>query len=144
MSAIHAPHGEVHATLTYTIKAALTAIGSTWRPMLCVSTRLSEHNLVEPDIVVVTKADDGLLAGEAVYLAVEVASLTLRHDLGAKAKAYAGAGVPEYWVVDVGGRVIHQLGEPCASTHLRRALVPVGETVAAATVAGLTVTTHDL
>ena len=52
--------------------------------------------------------------------------------------------VPQPDIVDVGGRVIHQVWEQRDSTCLRRALAPVGEPVAAATVAGLTVTTHDL
>lgn len=37
-------------------------------------------------------------------LAVEVSVSSRRIDLGLKAKLYAAAGVPEYWVLDVEGR----------------------------------------
>jgi Uma2 family endonuclease len=36
----------------------------------------------------------------------------LRKDLGVKARIYAAAGVPEYWVVDVGHGIVHLHREP--------------------------------
>lgn len=64
---------------------------------------LSEHDVVEPDVVFVADEDahritEANLQGPPT-LAVEVLS-DPRHDLVRKRKLYAHFGVPEYWVVD--------------------------------------------
>jgi hypothetical protein len=41
-----------------------------------------------------------------------VAHKTLRLDLVRKARIYAGAGEPAYWVIDVAGEVVHFHTEP--------------------------------
>jgi Uma2 family endonuclease len=45
-------------------------------------------------------------------LAVEVALSSLTYDLTTKAELYAAAGVPEYWVLDLEGRVLHVFRDP--------------------------------
>ena len=42
-----------------------------------------------------------------VFLVVEVSDATLTHDLGTKAKVYEGAGIQEYWVVDLDKNRLH-------------------------------------
>ena len=46
-------------------------------------------------------------------LVVEVSDTSLRFDLGAKARLYARAGIPDYWVLDVNGRklIVHRRPE---------------------------------
>ncbi len=55
-------------------------------------------------------------------LIVEVSDSTLDHDLSPKAQLYARAGIPEYWVIDINSRRIHQHREPtavgCASLRI--------------------------
>jgi Uma2 family endonuclease len=48
-----------------------------------------------------------------IYLAVEVSETTLKQDEGKKLLAYQDAGIPEYWIVDVGAKVvrIHRLNQ---------------------------------
>lgn len=79
---------------------------------------------------------DGILPLEAVKLLIEVADSTLAQDLGLKAALYAGAGVPEYWVVDVSGRMIHQMWSPRPEGYAGRREVAFGEAIEAATVKG--------
>src|SRR4051794_23897378 len=70
------------------------------------SIRLSDHTLVEPDIVLyrrVLNLSD--LRGPDILLAVEVADTTLAFDKGPKAGLYAAYGVRELWVVDATRRV---------------------------------------
>ena len=43
---------------------------------------------------------------------VEVADSSLRYDLGEKAMLYSQAGISDYWVVDIGGQVVHQHRNP--------------------------------
>ena len=51
--------------------------------------------------------DTGPVRLETVVLIAEVADTTLATDLGEKATLYARHGVPEYWVIDVEGRMLH-------------------------------------
>lgn len=70
---------------------------------------INEHNLPEPDFAVLTTPNPTLserhyIQVAGVRLLVEVSDATLSHDLTRKARLYAQASVPEYWVVDVVGR----------------------------------------
>jgi Uma2 family endonuclease len=52
---------------------------------------------------------------------IEVSDSTLAFDLGPKARLYARAGIPEYWVFDIGERrlIVHRdprAGGYCAVT----------------------------
>ena len=77
---------------------------------------------------------------------VEVATTTLDFDLGVKADLYAGAGVPEYWVVDVNeNRVLmHANPRPDGSGYDGQLDVPFGAPLHAATIEGLTVESAGL
>ncbi|MFI7110771.1 Uma2 family endonuclease [Nonomuraea sp. NPDC050227] len=71
-----------------------------------VNVRASERDLFIPDLAVVTrdKARNVKLVFEAadVLLAVEVVSpSTKTHDRGNKAAAYAAAGIPAYWRIEL-------------------------------------------
>lgn len=73
-----------------------------------------ERSLPEPDLAVLAefKADyrHRHPRGDELLLAVEVADTTVRYDATMKRDLYARAGVPEYWVLDIGGRrlIVHQ------------------------------------
>ncbi len=78
-----------------------------------VGIRLSDDTVRAFDAALVqASADGGVLEPGQVHLAVEVADTSLEHDLGAKARDYAGAGLPLYWVVDVSALVVHVMSEP--------------------------------
>jgi Uma2 family endonuclease len=69
--------------------------------------RLSDHDLVVPDLTFVAKARLAILTGSfalgAPDLAVEVLSPSnWRQDLGKKRARYEHLGVGEYWVLDRG------------------------------------------
>lgn len=70
-----------------------------------VDVLLSEHDVVQPDLVYVSRSRERILTEANVQgapdLVVEVLSeATRRHDLVAKRKLYGHFGVAEYWVVD--------------------------------------------
>ncbi len=65
----------------------------------------------EPDVSVTVKPrreylKTGIPPGSEFRLVVEVSDSTLWRDKGQKAKLYATAGVPEYWVVNITGRTV--------------------------------------
>ena len=76
--------------------------------------RLSEHDVVEPDLFVVLRGDDARVTEAMVVgapsLVIEVLSAgTARRDLVDKAALYWDAGVREYWVVDPKAKSVTQL-----------------------------------
>ena len=70
-----------------------------------IGVRLSDEDVLEPDLVVVLRAHADRVGVQSIDgppdIVVEVLSPgTARRDLGPKRMAYARAGVPEYWIVD--------------------------------------------
>jgi Uma2 family endonuclease len=49
-------------------------------------------------------------------LVIEISDTSLAYDLGDKMSLYAAAGIPEYWVLDVMGRVLHVFRDPRPDT----------------------------
>jgi len=73
-----------------------------------------EESLPEPDLAVLVELKDDYRRrhprGDELLLAIEVADTTARYDATLKRDLYARAGVPEYWVLDIGGRrlIVHR------------------------------------
>lgn len=80
---------------------------------------IGDRSLPEPDVAVVAgKPRDFPQAHPTMaLLVVEVADSSLRRDLGQKARAYARAGIADYWVADVRGRVLHVHRDPSADGY---------------------------
>jgi Uma2 family endonuclease len=68
-------------------------------------------SLPEPDLAVVER-DDTVAHPATALLVVEVAISSLRVDTTIKPHLYAAAGVPEYWVVEVGERQLRVFADP--------------------------------
>lgn len=93
-------------------------------------------NRPEPDAVVLDRPDfeySHTPRGDELRLAVEVSDSTLGDDLRTKARLYARAGVPEYWVLDVASRrlVVHR--DPHENEY--RSVVPFSESESVAPLA---------
>jgi Uma2 family endonuclease len=88
----------------------------------------------EPDIAVLAKTASEYRGGNPsaseVRLVVEISDTTLAFDLGPKARLYARAGIPEYWVFDIAGRrlIVHR--DPRAGGYLTVTAYAEGESVA--------------
>jgi Uma2 family endonuclease len=88
-----------------------------------------------PDVAVVRQPgeaylDSGIPSGSEFVLVVEVSDSSISRDRFQKARLYARAGVPEYWVVDVNRRcvVVHRL--PGADGYAQVRDVAEGDSVA--------------
>jgi Uma2 family endonuclease len=81
-----------------------------------------------PDIAVVKEdaPKNGLVDASFAILLVEIAKSTLGRDLGNKVLSYGRAGVSEYWVVDLPGRVTHIFTQPGEEGYAKRQDVPFG------------------
>jgi Uma2 family endonuclease len=78
---------------------------------------IQETSDPEPDIAVLQNevrsyGKDSPNPARDVRLAVEAAFTSLRGDLSIKARLYAEAGIPEYWVVDIKGRQLIVFRQP--------------------------------
>jgi Uma2 family endonuclease len=83
----------------------------------------------QPDIAVVERRDHDDAHPDAAFLIVEVADASLRKDRGAKAEIYAAAGVPEYWVVDVNGKLIEVSTAPADGVYGSVSVYRTGERI---------------
>lgn len=63
----------------------------------------------QPDMAILPPGEFRGLAAvpTGALLVMEIAKSSLRFDLGEKARRYAMAGYPEYWVIDVEAKTVH-------------------------------------
>ena len=139
------PHMTAKADFCEALLDSLREIGSKLRVASEGSVRASDHDVPQPGIIVwePIKAR-GPVPRERVRLAVDVSDSTLPDDLGYKRALYAAAGIPEYWIVDLRGRTIHQNWAPMEGEYSRAEVVPFGSTIASIAVPGLAISTAAL
>lgn len=142
MNAQHSWHARTKTLLAAEFLTALRALGSNLEAWNEPSTRISDHSLPEPDIVLTNYRGRGVVPLESVALLVEVSDTSLDIDLGRKLRIYAKAGVPEYWVIDLNGGKVICMWEPSGDGYARREVLVLGENVQSATMNGLVVTTQ--
>lgn len=79
-----------------------------------VDVQLSDHDIVQPDLVVVMRDRSHILTPTKILgipnLVVEILSESnSAHDLRTKRKLYESAGIPEYWIVSPDNHYVLQL-----------------------------------
>ena len=83
--------------------------------------RLSRYDAPDPDFHVfdapVGAPDDQL---PLPLLVIEISDASYRKDAGAKLRAYARAGIPDYWIVNLGARRVEVYRRPENPTPGRR------------------------
>ncbi len=120
------PHGRLKSELMFRLRLALRDIGSEFDAYADVSLSLPPHNMPEPDVLVArSDAAGDYWAAADTGIAIEVAASTVRSDLGVKKHLYAEHGIPEYWVVDVERRQIHQFWTPADGDYRETRIVPL-------------------
>ncbi|UVO54747.1 Uma2 family endonuclease [Sphingomonas sp. SUN039] len=144
MNAQYSGHARIKTRLTIRLSAALAKAGSLFEVLSEVSVQLSDNTMPEPDISVTSYTGNDPVPLDQLALVVEVSDTTLAIDLGRKRSLYARAGVPEYWVVDVEQGTIHQNWGPSGDEYREMRIVPFGQPIAAATLAGVEVETGGL
>lgn len=117
MAPIGADHCDVVEVLTELLVPALKGRA---RVRVQSSFAASDDSEPEPDVLVVDKAvPRGVHEHPAsALLAIEVAESSQRFDRDVKARLYAEAGIPEYWIVDVVHRVVEVFREPSKGRYL--------------------------
>lgn len=141
MNAQHSRHARIKTELAFEIGLVVREMGSDLRPIIEASTRVSDYSLPEPDIVVTSYKGPHIVPLETVALLIEVSDTTLKIDLGRKLRLFAAAGIPEYWVVDTEGKLVHQMWSPAGKSYREKRSVALGERVGAVTIVGFAVET---
>jgi Uma2 family endonuclease len=145
MQGQHRPHAYAKSELAFRLREQLRKIGSRLYPIVEGSVEMGRHSVPEPDISITAAPDgEGYMPLSSIALAVEVADSSAAFDLGKKALVYARHGVPEYWVLDIPARAVHQLTGPGAEGYRERKTVPLGGSIASATIQNLVVETDGL
>lgn len=138
MSPVHLSHSNAFAALHIALRDALAAAGLKLRVNPEISVAFGGGFQPTADLVVwdpgLAPADlDGPIPGAAVKLVIEIADASLGDDLGDKLADYANAGLAEYWVVDVRGRLILRHEQPAGGAYKVRAPLRFGEPAPALT-----------
>lgn len=103
MSPQGAAHSDVVTVLGNLLRAAL---GSRYLVREEKPLSASDVSVPEPDLVVVPARSYRGGHPTTALLAVEVARSSQPVDLGRKPRIYAGAGIAEYWVIDLAAEVV--------------------------------------
>jgi Uma2 family endonuclease len=92
---------------------------------------LHDYSEPQPDIMLVPRAGRKLqkCRAEDVFLLVEVSESSLAFDLGRKRKAYAEAGVREYWIVNLEEDVLEVFRQPEGGKYAVALRFGLGESV---------------
>jgi Uma2 family endonuclease len=79
-----------------------------------------------------------------ILLLIEVSDSSLALDQGRKLEVYAENGIPEYWIVDVGGKRVVTYLEPVGQGYARRLEFTVDESVTPQAFPNLTLKVREI
>ena len=109
---------------------------------------LDDYSEPQPDLAIVRLREDSELTSHPgpadTLVAVEVSDSTLAFDLGAKARRYAAAGIPEMWVMNLPGDCIDRLDQPGPAGYARHTVFRRGENISPAALPDLEFAVADL
>jgi Uma2 family endonuclease len=122
---IMSPHNPPHAGITsrsaYTL---MRLLGSTVSVRIQLPIVLNDWSEPEPDVAICDPDPDDYERehprADQVLLVIEVADASLSYDRNRKVTAYAGSGIPEYWIVNLVDRRIEVMSDPDLATRRYR------------------------
>jgi Uma2 family endonuclease len=145
MNAQHRPHARIKSRLSFTLHKLVQELGLGLEVLIEATIEMGPLNAPEPDIILTSAADgDQLVPFDSVALVVEVSDSSLQHDFHRKADLYSRFNVPEYWIVDVQARAIHQMWNPGPGGYRQSRNILFGGDVASETLPNLIVPTTGL
>src|ERR1700693_3088046 len=112
---VREPRGDPHTLAVELVNEALrTAFGREWRVRVQLPIALDQESEPEPDIPVAPgRARDRREAKPSrLALIVEIAESSLALDREYKGSLYAKARVPDFWIVNLGDRVLEAYRAP--------------------------------
>jgi Uma2 family endonuclease len=141
------PQGSRHTTALRLVTRALeVAFGDGVDVRAQAPLSAGARSQPEPDVAVVPGSvrDYRDAHPEEALLVVEVADTTLRTDRGRKARIYAQAGFPEYWIVNLPGACLEVHRDPAGDAYRTKTTLAAGDTVAPLARPGAAIPVADL
>jgi len=112
------PQGTRHAELLRRLSELFFAeIRGRARVQLQSPLACGDDALPDPDLALVPLGDYARKHPDTAFLVIEVAESSLRKDRLAKGRVYARAGVPEYWIVNIGEAIVEVHSGPEADGY---------------------------
>ena len=128
--------GNIHTLLMKRLMTLVPRIDSRIAHMYCQGPiRISEIDCPEPDGVIVagTPEDyrDRYPSSGEIFCAIEVSHSSLRRDRTIKLAMYAGAGIPQYIIINIPDAQIevHEQPDTAGHTYASRTVLKRGDTV---------------
>jgi Uma2 family endonuclease len=117
-----APQNPPHAASVARVDGAIRRLigdGAHVRPQLSL---VLARSVPEPDLAVVPGAADDYQTSHpsTALLVIEIADSSLAQDRLSKARIYAAAGIPEYWIVNLRDEVVEVMRDPDPAAALYR------------------------
>jgi Uma2 family endonuclease len=113
MSPQNNPHASTVARITNLL---IPSIGRKFSVRVQLPIHLDEWSEPEPDFAVCVHDPDDYASGHpepaAILLLIEVADASLAFDRKRKRAAYARAGIPDYWIVNLPDRCVEASSRP--------------------------------
>jgi len=118
MSPQNVPHGH---SLTHANHLLVQLFGDTHYVRVQLPLNVGERTQLEPDFALVQHRliDEVASHPWSADLVIEVSESSLAYDRGAKLRAYAQAGIPEYWVVNLPDGLLEVYRDPDAEVGYR-------------------------
>lgn len=144
------PIGSAHQACVNRLTLVFAELGVAHQAIVQVqgALRAGVRSRPQPDLALVRWRDDfyadALPGPDDVLLVVEVADTSLRFDRWVKLPAYAIAGVPETWVVDVNGEVVEVARDPSDMGYSRFVQLQRGDSLAPEAFPDLTIAVTDI
>lgn len=124
------PMGPLHGhAISWANGMLVRAFGPEWVVRVQLDLALDDHNQPVPDFALLTARAMRELADHPskVDLVIEVSDSSLSYDRIRKAAAYARAGIPEYWIVNLQRRRLEVHRQPDAAAGLWHERLVLGE-----------------
>jgi Uma2 family endonuclease len=143
------PQNRPHMVAVRLALSALEAIFQTgWVVFVQMPLALSEGSQPEPDLWLARGEARDYVDGRpvAAELVVEVSDTTLGFDRVQKAALYAGAGVPEYWILNLPDRCleVHRKPDPATGQYQEITRCTETDAVSPLSAPSAAIAVHDL
>jgi Uma2 family endonuclease len=144
-----APPGSPHAgTVNYLTEVLMRAAEGRATVLVQNPVRLNEYSEPQPDLALLRRREDFYRErhprADDVLLIVEVAASSLRFDRKTKLPLYARHGIPEMWLVDLGGRRLVRYRTPRDGSYTLVDEPDLGTALEVSALTGIAVDLHRL
>ena len=126
------PIGPFHAGTVNRLNRFLTRLSQgRWLVAVQNPIRLHEHSEPQPDVLLLKPADDDYTSRHPtpadVFWLIEVADCTVESDRTDKLPAYARAGVPEVWLLNLPEKVLEVYRDPNFTGYSSHTVLRAGQ-----------------